>query len=121
MIIISPQPISVPRRIYRAGPQWLHQPSDNTFHFTIFRLESPHNIVNPISVLLVCLLQVFLRRLQKSSTLDRLVGSYTSWYQSHNLEANTKCCLHAQTRLAEGMWIWKILLLRQGECFYCSI
>jgi hypothetical protein len=53
-------------------------------------------------LLLVHLLQGFLCRLQKSSLLDRLAGSYTSWYQSHNLEANTKCCLHAQTRLAEG-------------------
>src|SRR5438874_931744 len=46
--------------------------------------------------------EVLLHRLQRSSTLDRLAGSCTSWCHSPELEANTKCCLHAQTRQAEG-------------------
>jgi hypothetical protein len=31
-----------------------------------------------------------------------LGSSYISWYLNRNLAANTQCCLHAQTRLAEG-------------------
>jgi hypothetical protein len=44
---------------------------------------------------------MILRHLQKCSTLDRLAGYCTSWYQSLGLETNTECCLHVQTRLVK--------------------
>ena len=47
-------------------------------------------------------LQVFLLHLQKFSIFSPVGSSYTSWCQRPELEANTECFPHAQTRLAEG-------------------
>ena len=80
-----------------AGLQRPHLISYNTFSrpFAIIRLEFPYDIVNPTTVchwFTFCCL--FLRHLQKSSTLDRLAGSCTDWCLSPGLVAKREYCLH---------------------------
>jgi hypothetical protein len=90
-------------RSVRAGLQPLHQISYNTFSLhCIWSCISSRYSLPYYCLLLVYFLQVFLCHLLKPSTLDRLTRSYTNWCQSRDLEADRGCCLHTQTRRAEG-------------------